>query len=76
MAKISKKPLFRYFKSIDKPSIVIYGEKDEYVWGNIKGVISTLKKYQPNFEYKVIKGADHGFTGKQKELANIIAGWL
>ena len=76
MSKISKKPLFRYFKSIDKPSIVIYGEKDEYVWGNIKGVISTLKKYQPNFEYKVIKEADHGFTGKQKELANIIAGWL
>ncbi len=76
MAKISKKPLFRYFKSINKPSIVIYGEKDEYVWGNIKGVISTLKKYQPDFKYKVINGADHGFTGKQKELANMITDWL
>jgi pimeloyl-ACP methyl ester carboxylesterase len=76
MAKISKKPLFRYFKSINKPSIVIYGEKDEYSWGNIKRVISTLKKYQPDFEYKIINGTDHGFTGKQKELANIIADWL
>jgi len=74
--KISKKPLFRHFKSISKSSIVIYGEKDEYVWGNIKGVIETLKKYQPDFEYKVIDGADHGFKGKQKELANTIAGWL
>lgn len=76
MAKISKKPLFRYFKSIDKSSIVIYGEKDEYSWGDIKRVINTLKKYQPDFEYKVINEADHGFTGKQKELANIIAAWL
>lgn len=76
MTKISKKPLFRYFKSIDKPSIVIYGENDEYSWGNIKRVINTLKKYQPDFEYKVINGADHRFTGKQKELANIIADWL
>lgn len=74
--KISKKPLFRYFKSISKPSIVIYGEKDEYAWGNIEGVIETLKKYQPDFEYRVIDGADHGFKGKQKELANIIANWL
>ena len=74
--KISKKPLFRYFKSISKPSIVIYGEKDEYAWGNIKGVVETLKEYQPDFEYKLIDGADHGFKGKQRELANIIADWL
>lgn len=74
--KISTKPLFRYFKSVKTPSIVIYGEKDEYTWGNIKKVVGTLKKYQPDFEYKVIDGADHRFTGKQKELANIIADWL
>jgi len=74
--RISTKPLFRYFKSINKPSIVVYGEKDEYTWGDIKKVISTLKKYQPGFEYRVISGADHRFTRKQKELANVIAGWL
>ncbi|MFH1706234.1 MAG: DUF1749 domain-containing protein [Patescibacteria group bacterium] len=73
---ISKKPLFRYFKSIRKPSIVIYGEKDEYAWGDIKKVIETLRKYQPGFEYQVIKGADHSFTKKQKEVARIIANWL
>lgn len=74
--KISKKPLFRYFKGINKDSIVIYGEKDEYTWGDINKVISTLKKYQPDFEYKVIDSADHRFTGKQKELAKIIADWI
>ncbi|OGM78380.1 hypothetical protein A2188_00840 [Candidatus Woesebacteria bacterium RIFOXYA1_FULL_43_9] len=74
--KISTKPLFRYFKGIKKQSIVIYGEKDEYTWGDIQKVISTLKKYQPNFEYKVIKGADHKFTGMQKDLAKTIADGL
>lgn len=74
--KISKKPLFRYFRLINKPSIVVYGEKDEYTWGAIKKVINTLKKYQPDFKYRVINGADHRFTGKQKDLAKIIADWL
>lgn len=74
--KISTKPLFRYFGGIKKSSIVIYGEKDEYSWGDIKKVINTLKKYQPNLEYRVISGADHRFTGKQKELADVIANWL
>ena len=74
--KISTKPLFRYFKGIKKSSIVIYGEKDEYTWGDINKVITTLKKYQPAFGYKVISGADHRFTGKQKDLAKIITDWL
>lgn len=75
-AKISTKPLFRYFNSIKTPSIVIYGERDEYTWGDIEKVINTLKEYQPNFDYKVVKDADHGFTGKQKELADIITAWI
>ncbi len=75
-AKISTKPLFRYFASIKKPSIVIYGGNDEYTWGDINRVIATLKKYQPEFKYEVIKGADHRFTGKQKGLAQIISNWL
>jgi dienelactone hydrolase len=74
--KISKKPLFRYFKGIKKDSIVIYGEKDEYSWGDINKVIETLKKYQPSFKYNVIEGADHGFTGKQRGLAKVVADWL
>jgi pimeloyl-ACP methyl ester carboxylesterase len=33
--KLSKKPLFRYFKSIKKQTLVAYGEKDEYAWGGM-----------------------------------------
>lgn len=74
--KLSTKPIFRYFKGIKKPSLIIYGENDEYAWGDINKIINILKSYQPNFEYKTIKNTDHGFTGKENELAKIIAGWI
>jgi len=76
MASLSKKPLFAHFREIKKPSLVIYGEDDEYSWGDINRVITTLKKYQPKLQYKIIKGADHRFTGKKKELAKVIRSWL
>ncbi|MEK7550467.1 MAG: hypothetical protein AAB535_01670 [Patescibacteria group bacterium] len=74
--KLSTKPLFRYFVEIKKPSLVIYGENDEYAWGDINKVINILKSYQPDFEYITINDADHGFTGKKKELAEAISNWI
>ncbi len=74
--RLSKKLLFRYFKAIKKLSIVIYGELDEYAWGDVPRVVNILKKYQPKFVYKIIPGADHGFTGKDKELAQVITSYL
>jgi len=74
--KLSTKPLFRYFKSIEKPSLVIYGDSDEYVWGDISKIIKILKSYRPNFDYQTIENADHGFTGKKSELAKIISDWI
>jgi len=74
--KLSKKPLFRYFKSINKPTLVVYGEKDEYVWGDVTRVVTLLKKQQPKFHYKIIKDADHGFNNQQQELAKVLALWI
>lgn len=74
--RLSTKPLFRYFKSIQTPSLVIYGENDEYAWGEINKIIDILKSYQPNFVYKVIKNADHGFTEKKSGVARIISNWI
>lgn len=73
---LSHKPLFRHFKSIGKPSLVIYGEFDEYNWGHTDRLIEILKKYQPKFAYEIIPGAGHRFQDKKKELANVIANWL
>ncbi|NOY89501.1 MAG: DUF1749 domain-containing protein [FCB group bacterium] len=74
--KLSTKPLFRYFKLINKPSLIIYGEKDEYVWGDVSRIINILKSYQPDLIYKIIKGADHSFTDHKEELARTVLNWI
>jgi len=74
--KLSKKPLFRYFKSINKPTLVVYGGEDKYAWGDVSRVVEILKEQKPEFEYKIIKGADHGFSEHQREVSKIAAGWL
>jgi len=74
--KLSRKPLFRHFKSLNKLTLVIYGEKDEYAWGDVPRVVDILKKQKPELQYKIIKEADHSFSKKQKELSKVMANWL
>ncbi|MBU0722512.1 DUF1749 domain-containing protein [Patescibacteria group bacterium] len=74
--ELSTKPLFRYFESIKKPTLVIYGDQDEYAWGNVFKIVKILKNHQPKLDYRIIKGADHGFKNHEEELAKTIADWL
>ncbi|MBU3978207.1 DUF1749 domain-containing protein [Patescibacteria group bacterium] len=74
--RLSRELLFRHFQSIKKPSLIVYGELDEYSWGDTKRIIEILKKYQPKFDYKIIPGANHRFQGKKKELTETIINWL
>ena len=74
--KLSKKPLFRHFKSINKPTLVIYGGEDEYAWGDVPKIVNILKERKPEFDYRIIKGAGHSFSQKQKRLSKIMSNWL
>lgn len=77
--KLSKKPLFKEYKTIDKPTLVIYGENDEYCYGNAQKCVDILKKECPDkklFTFKAIKGADHGYTEREEDLAKSIVNWL
>jgi pimeloyl-ACP methyl ester carboxylesterase len=74
--KLSSTKLFRHFDSIDKPTLVIYGEKDEYCYGDVSNVVGVLKDRKPEFEYHLIKGADHVFSEHQQELSKIMVDWL
>ncbi len=74
--KLSKEPLFRHFKSLNKPTLAIYGEKDEYALESTTEMVKVLKKQKPEFEYQVIKNANHTLSEHQKETANLIAKWL
>lgn len=77
--KLSKKPLFRHYKSINKPSLVVYGANDEYCYGKVPEIVTILREEAaaPNrFDFKIIEAADHGFHGQETELAKVIADWL
>lgn len=74
--KLSKKSLFRYFKSIKKQTLVIYGEKDEYAWGNVPKIVKILKEQKPDFDYFVIKDGDHSLSKHQSKLTKIMQRWL
>jgi len=74
-----KKKLFREYKSIKKPTLVIYGSDDEYCYGKVSEIVDMLKKEISNpdlFTSKIIKGADHGISGYGHELAKIVSNWL
>lgn len=74
--KLSTKPLFRHFKSMRKQTLVVYGDQDEYAWGDVPKVVEMLKSYQPKLVYRIIKGADHGFKNHENQLAGTVARWL
>lgn len=77
--KLSNKKIFREYSSIKKPTLVLYGDCDEYLTNNVKLYIDVLKKYdksQGKIQYKIIKGANHGFDSKEDEMINTVSDWL
>lgn len=77
--RLSRKPLFRHLKTIRKPTLVIYGENDEYCFGDVAGCLRALADAlgpRTNVESVVMAGATHGFGGYEQELATLIADWI
>lgn len=77
--KLSAKPLFREYQSINKPVLVVYGEHDEFCYGNVPACIEALKEHtksQTDAAFEIIPETGHGFDGKEKELGGLMARWL
>ncbi|MFI5270499.1 MAG: alpha/beta hydrolase [Candidatus Saccharimonadales bacterium] len=81
--RIGTKPLFQEYSTFDKPTLVVFGEQDEYqgTAGNAEGACNILEKYLPetiqaDSAFKLIKNTDHGFHGAEQEFAETIARWL
>lgn len=75
----TKKHKFREFKTINKPTLVVYGELDEFCYEGANKCVEILKKNTTNKElvtFETLPGADHGFTGHEEKLSNLIADWL
>jgi pimeloyl-ACP methyl ester carboxylesterase len=76
--RLSRRPLFRYLKAVRKPSLFVYGESDQYI-DDVSASVGLLADGvgpKPNFEFVVMKDADHGFGGHENELATLIADWI
>ncbi|OGK08550.1 hypothetical protein A2767_05640 [Candidatus Roizmanbacteria bacterium RIFCSPHIGHO2_01_FULL_35_10] len=77
--RLGNKRLFKEFKTLEKQTLMIYGGSDEYSPALVSDCVNVLKKecsHPGLFTFKIINGADHGFTGKEKELVEIISKWL
>ncbi|GAC1432364.1 MAG: hypothetical protein NVSMB68_04840 [Thermoanaerobaculia bacterium] len=77
--RLSKRRPFRHLRGVRKPSLIIYGERDEYFVEKASRYIDVLRDAiggKPNFEFVVVKDADHGFGGREEELGDLIVSWL
>jgi len=76
--RLSRRPRFRHVKGIRKPSLYLYGERDEYCFGDVPGCVAALAAAlaaRPNAELAVMAEADHGFSGHEAELAALLMAW-
>ncbi len=76
---LSSKQLFREIKVIKKPTLVLYGEEDEFCYGRVPECVEILKKQTKNnnvFEFQIMPEADHGFHGKEELLSKIITSFI
>ena len=66
------------FSKINVPILGVIGDQDqkEYTIMPIKDAINLLKTENKLADASQINDCDHGFTGKEKELSEIIAGFL
>ena len=76
--RLSRRPRFRYLRAIRKPALFLYGEHDEYCVDSSSRTVAALAKAlgpKPNVDLAILADADHGFGGKETELASVILQW-
>lgn len=77
--QLSQKELFREFKALTKPTQVVYGELDEYCYGDVSEIVAILQQQvtgKENYTFEIISGADHGFDGHEQQVAEVVSSWL
>ncbi len=70
---------FKELAKINIPILTIIGEKDDIIIKSITEDIKTIKEKAtncPKFESTILKGANHIYGNKEKELSETIINWL
>ncbi|MFC1647015.1 alpha/beta hydrolase [Patescibacteria group bacterium] len=73
-----RKPKLTLFSQIKIPLMVILSELDQYADRPVKNIMSVFDKYQKSDKYSsvIIKDANHGLDGKEKEFVGKIVDWI
>lgn len=75
--RLSRRPLFRYIQAIRKPSLYLYGDRDEFCYGGVPRCVAILSRHvNDRAEIVVMRDAGHGFEGREEELGGVIAEWI
>jgi len=77
--RLSKRPRFRHLRTIRKPTLVLYGDRDEFCFGDVSGCVAILADAigaRTNFEIATLADADHGFNRHEEELARVMLDWI
>lgn len=77
--RLGRKPRFRHLRGVRKPALAIWGENDEYCYGDVSACVAVTAEAlgpKPNFELAILAEANHGFIGKEQELADLMLDWI
>ncbi len=81
--RLGRKPLFKEYKTIDKPVLVIFGQDDEYAYtaGDATKALDIFRKYTNKqiiklSSYELVPSTDHSFHGAETQFARLVAQWL
>lgn len=77
------KPLFSEYRKIRIPTLVVFGENDEYAYtaGTVSDALimfedNTHESILDDCGFLTIADADHGFHGAEDKFATSVASWL
>lgn len=76
---LSRKPLFRDYRRLTKPSLALFGENDEYCFGEVPRCVRLLEQHSADrrrSRFVILPGADHSFHGNEAEAGAIMADFL
>ena len=81
--RLGKKPLFAEYSKITKPTLVIYGENDEYTYtgGGTEAALVIFRRFTnpkalPQADFVAVPDTDHSFHGQEELFAKTVAEWL
>ena len=71
-------PCMKLFSTITLPLLVMFGGADTLADRSIENIRRQFDTHQQSSHYSsiILQGANHGFDGKEKEVAEILISWI